>query len=663
MVSFPWIDKRRSQDPPDFFNRNTEKQRRLESYRKSWEAYLAELPDPIKIDGPSNDNVKVNPLRAIVEVGVFFMFGDEVRFELSPNRSTEKTPNSKKAKVKGGMPEPEEGLPFQRPSDDDFEPEEDDEEGFKKGSDKKDSEREPQDEEGGEEKPKAQDEKSGKKPFGADKGKGAQDPSKPKFDDFDPEVGVEDPVILEDPPWVKDLNKIWRANRKKALLNEMGLSGGIHGDVFVKFIPNGAGVKRDMPRLVLLDPANVDVITDPDDVQTVKKWIITYTTEDENGRPTTREQEITPVEDEEDEWGNAVVTSWEIKDYECRWNYDAQMGWRPELPSAREQIGSTKKWDYPWPPIEHCNNMNLPHMFWGMPDFDESAIELVQGIQRAMSSLNKIVRLHGSPRLFAKGVMPELVGQIDASPDGVITLPAGAGVDSDLKVLEALSNMSSQVEFVCEMRKQLLEALRIPPIALGDINTMSTSMSGITMAVLYAPIIQKTELKRIEYGDMLDRINKKLLVLMGYDDALEYDDLLVVWPEAMPGSSYVERQTLLEDQALGASAYTSMLRLGYDPDREAARKAQEKKIEMSMQHEFQMEQLKAQAELMPKDQFGPDGDPRGGNNNPAGKGNRFGSMGAAGNSTPKNKENPTTSRSRGGTGASKTNNPGKRRPN
>src|SRR5690606_11344589 len=99
---------------------------------------------------------------------------------------------------------------------------------------------------------------------------------------------------------------------------------------------------------------------------------------------------------------------------------------------------------------------------------------------------------------------------IDASPDGVITLPAGAGVDSDLRILEGLANMDSQISFVESMRKQLLEALRIPPIALGDINTMSTSMSGITMAVLYAPIIQKTDLKRIEYGDMLDRINKKL---------------------------------------------------------------------------------------------------------------------------------------------------------
>ncbi len=629
MVSFPWIDKTRSLDPPDFFNRNTEKQRRLEGYKKAWEAYLAELPDPIKVDGPSNDNVKVNPLRAIVEVGIYFLFGDEVRFELSPNRSTEKTPQDKKAKIKGGYPTPEEGKPFERPDPAELE---------------------------------AEDDQEAEKPKG-DKPEKPKDPSKPDFKNADPAgelPALDEPAILEDPPWVADLDKVWRANRKRAFCNEMGLSGGIHGDVFVKIMPKGAGVKGDLPRLVLLDPSNVDVVTDPDDCHTVVKYIISYTTEDESGKPVTREQEITPVKDAEDEYGYEAVTAWEIKDYECAWGYDAQMGWQPNLQNAREQVGATKTWDYPWPPIEHSNNMNLPHMFWGMPDFDESAIELVQGIQRAMSSLNKIVRLHGSPRLFAKGVMPELVGQIDASPDGVITLPAGAGVDSDLRVLEALSNMASQIEFVQSMRTQLLEALRIPPIALGDINTMSTSMSGITMAVLYAPIIQKTELKRIEYGDMFDRLNKKLLVLMGYEDALDYDDLIVVWPEAMPGSNYVERQTLLEDQALGVSSYTSMQRLGYDPDREAARKMQEKKIEMDMQHQYDMENLKAQAELMPKPLPG-EGDPRGGNNNPAGVGNRQGSLGATGNSTPKNKENPTTSKSRGGTGAAQK--PGHRRPN
>jgi hypothetical protein len=589
MVSFPFIDKLRQQDPPDFFNRNSEKQRRLEGYKKAWEAYLAELPDPVKTEGNVNDNVKSNPLRAIVEVGVYFLFGDEVRFELSPQQSTKK-PGS--AKPKAPKAAPANSTPA-KPGDS-----------------------------GG-----TADHKIG-------------DPVKA--------VMAEDPAILEDPPYVADLNKIWKANRKKAFLNEMGLSGGIHGDVFVKFIPNGTGPKRDLPRLVLLDPANVDVFTNPDDCSDVIKWVITYNTEDDQGRPITREQEITPVKDAPDEYGTEHVSSWEIRDYETNWGYDNQMGWLPTQ-NKREQVGPTKEWPYSWPPIEHCNNLNLPHMFWGMADFDESAIELVQGIQRAMSSLNKIVRLHASPRLFAKGVMPELAGQIDASPDGVITLPAGAGVDSDLRILEGLTNMDSQIAFVEEMRKQLLEALRIPPIALGDINTMSTSMSGITMAVLYAPIIQKTDLKRIEYGDMLDRINKKLLILHGYEDALDYDDLVVVWPEAMPGSNYVERQTLLEDQSLGVSKHTSMLRLGYDPEREAARALAEQRADMELKNEFQIQQMEKQAELMPKP--APGQDPRGGNNNPAGVGNRGGSLGASGNSTPKNKENPSTSKSRGGTGS------------
>lgn len=614
MVSFPLIDRQRKQDPPDFFNRNTEKQRRLEGYKKAWEAYLAELPDPVKIENGINDNVKSNPLRAIVEVGVYFLFGDEVRFELSPQQATDK---KKSGSAKPAKPK---AAPFGSEPKDEAKPTED-----------RSTETKPT-----EDKPK---EKVGE---GADAHQ-IEDPVHAVLND--------DPAILEDPEYVADLDKIWKANRKKAFLNEMGLSGGIHGDVFVKFVPNAAGPKRDMPRLVLLDPANVDVFTHPDDCTEVIKWVITYNTEDDQGRPVTREQEITPVKGEPDEWGTEHVESWEIKDYETNWGYDNQMGWIPSA-NERQQIGTTKKWDYAWAPIEHCNNLNLPHMFWGMGDFDESAIELVQGIQRAMSSLNKIVRLHASPRLFAKGVMPELAGQIDASPDGVITLPAGAGVDSDLRILEGLSNMDSQIAFVESMRKQLLEALRIPPIALGDINTMSTSMSGITMAVLYAPIIQKTDLKRIEYGDMLDRINKKLLILHGYDDAMEYDDLVVVWPEAMPGSSYVERQTLLEDQTLGVSSYTSMKRLGYDPDREAARKMTEMRAEQELKSEFQMRQMEKQAELMPPPPPGMGGDPRGGNNNPAGVGNRGGSLGAAGNSTPKNKENPSTPKSRGGTGGS-----------
>ncbi|MCA1840009.1 MAG: hypothetical protein LC723_06730 [Actinobacteria bacterium] len=629
MVSFPWTVKKTSQNPPDFFNRSTEKQQRLDGYRKIWEAYLSELPDPISIDSAANDNVKVNPIRTIFEVGVYFLFGDEVRFEIAPSRTTQLGLKGGKASGK-----PNFGSNQQVKNIEPVKPGQEDQQKAQKGN-----------QDSPPPKTTGQDSNS--------QDSNSQDSKKPNADgpkgpnDFLKAAGMPDPaladnMIPEDPKQLVDLQRCWKANRKQALLHEIGLSGAIHGDVFIKFVPNGAGIKYDMPRIVVMDPANVDVVTHPDDYKRVMKWIISYNTEDDEGHILTREQEITPVEGPEDEYGTCRVEKWEIQDYETQWSYDQMGGWFVG-PSPRTPLGPKKTWNYPWPPIEHCNNLEVPHMFWGLPDVDESAVELVQGIQRAMSSLNKIVRLHGSPRLFAKGVMPELVGMIDASPDGVITLPAGAGVDSDLKVLESLANMSSQIEFVDQMRKMLLEGLQIPPIALGDINTMSTAMSGINLSILYAPLLQKTTMKRLGYGDMLDRINHKLLILMGYEDTEDLDDIVVVWPESMPGSHYLERQTLLEDVQLGVSQYTALQRLGYDPEREQAKKTQENSQQMAMQFGFDQQRMELDAKLNP-------GQPPGGNNNPAGVGNRGGSMGAAGNSTPKNKQNPSTSKSRGGPG-------------
>jgi hypothetical protein len=662
MVSFSWSSKQTSNNPPDFFNRSTEKQRRLAGYKNVWEAYLSELPDPIKKEGPANDNVKVNPIRSIVDVGVYFLFGDEVRFEVSPNRSTElglqkvahdsvTGPGKPKLNVFGKPVHPDNEDRYQQYHDD--QKAQGDAE-FKK---RKDQEAQDSQDQGQDPKKAAPPAKSDSQ----DPKQQGQDPKQPqgKFDPKDPQAqkggfGQQKPgftptpkapmdkMAPATPKYLTDLNKVWKANRKRAFLHEMGVSGALHGDVFVKFVPNGAGTNYDMPRLVLLDPANVDVITHPDDCDRVIKYIISYVTEDENGKVVGREQEITPVEESEDEYGTAPVKKWEIRNFENAWNHDVQSGWHPGQ-SQREQMGPTKTWDYPWPPIEHCQNMKLPHMFWGMPDIDESAVELVQSIQRAMSSLNKVVRLHGSPRLFAKGVMPELVGQIDASPDGVITLPAGAGIDSDLKILEGLQNMTSQIEFVENMRKQLLEGLGVPAIALGDINTMSTSMSGVNMSILYAPILQKTQLKRINYGDLLSRINEKILILMGHEDTEEFEDLEIVWPESMPGSQYLERQTLLEDMQLGLSKHTSLLRLGYDPEKEFELAGNEMQSQLDMQNSY----LPDPSELLDAAKKPPVGG-EAKNNNPAGAGNRGGSMGAAGNSTPKNKANPSTSKSRGG---------------
>lgn len=558
---------------PKYFDHDYERQKRLERYKRTWEAYLAELPDPIVIDTVSNDNVKVNPARAIINTGVFFLFGSELKFQVSPDAEMRYgRAGAKKPTVEGNGEEPRDDNPM------------------------------------------------GEKPSTEFSAKGTSFSGSKK-----PEAG-KDPIAAANPKWLTDLNKVWKENRKKSFLFNMGLSGSIHGDVFVKIIPNAAGLKNQYPRLLLLDPANVDVEWDPNDCNRVLKYAIEYVVESENEQTGLKEcklqiQEITANVDSYEP--DAKILNWTMQNYEHPMGYVQNVGFTP-LEGSKTPVGPEEIWPYPWAPIEHCQNVELPHMFWGLPDLDDSSVEVIESIQRSMSSLNKIVRIHASPRMFAKNVMPDQIDEIDVSADNIITLP---NMEAELAVLDTLGNLSPSIEYAKTQRAMLLEMIQTPPIALGEFESASTAISGVTLSILYAPILQKTELKRISYGDMLERLNHKILELMGHDEE-ETESLVLVWPEAMPGSAYLERQTLEQDQMMGASKHTVLSRLGYDPEEEYANSMREQEELMQMQQKY-----------APEPSFG--GGSPGGNNNPAGKGNKSGSMGgtkAAG--TPKS---PTSS--------------------
>lgn len=66
-----------------------EEQERLKRYKRAWEAYHGRLPDPLKVrGGKPNDNLKVNYARLVIDLGVTFLFGRDVRFELAEGQAT-----------------------------------------------------------------------------------------------------------------------------------------------------------------------------------------------------------------------------------------------------------------------------------------------------------------------------------------------------------------------------------------------------------------------------------------------------------------------------------------------------------------------------------------------------------------------------------------------
>ncbi|NLD44164.1 MAG: phage portal protein, partial [Chloroflexi bacterium] len=62
---------------------------RLQRYREAWEAYHGTFPEPLKVrPGQPNDNVIANYARVVVDKGVSFLFGEELRFELDETAYT-----------------------------------------------------------------------------------------------------------------------------------------------------------------------------------------------------------------------------------------------------------------------------------------------------------------------------------------------------------------------------------------------------------------------------------------------------------------------------------------------------------------------------------------------------------------------------------------------
>ena len=86
--------------------------------------------------------------------------------------------------------------------------------------------------------------------------------------------------------------------------------------------------------------------------------------------------------------------------------------------------------------------------------------------------------------------------------------------------------------------------------------------------MLYQPLVEITDAKREEYGEMFLELNRRLLVLAN----MAPSPGTLIWPDVIPKDAKAERETAVIDEQLGVSQDTILQQLGYDPDAEAAKR-------------------------------------------------------------------------------------------
>jgi hypothetical protein len=336
---------------------------------------------------------------------------------------------------------------------------------------------------------------------------------------------------IEDTQAEKWLDSVWKTNRKMSLLQSVALIGGVTGHVFIKIVP-----QEHYPRLIALDSETVTVSLAPDDYQSILSYQISYTSTDPKTKKPVGVRQIIERDGQ-------------------RWRIVDQVGNLERLiwDTVNEMI-----WPYEFSPIVDCQNLPAPGEFWGCSDLEDDILEIIRAINFIASNTARIIRFHAHPKTWGRGFAAR---DLRIGVDETIILPSE---NAELRNLEMQSDLASSLGYLDRLRQALHEISRVPEVATGNLERAG-SLSGVALGILYQPLLEKTNTKRLLYGDMLIELNRRLLAIGGFG---EENYTVIHWPKLLPIDIMQERQAALIDQQLGVSADTLLQRLGYDPDLE-----------------------------------------------------------------------------------------------
>ena len=359
------------------------------------------------------------------------------------------------------------------------------------------------------------------------------------------------------------LDKFWIANDKDEFIHKVAINGAVCGQSYIKI-----HLANPYPKLYEINPAQMTVVTAADDPQYVLQYVIRWSGINNKGKPLDFRQVISrqpggdPTDDSQ---GQPVPQNWKIIDQraitQTRWMHDDQVRWQ----TIGEEV-----WNYEFPPIVACQNLSKPSSYVGKPDLSQDVIHLIEAINRTLSNINKILRIHAHPKTWSRGLSEGQVKQLRINADEMINLP---GDTATLQNLEMQSDLASSISYYYSLRQALYELSRVPEIASGKIADLQY-MSAMAMQILYGPLIEKTNAKRITYGGLIAELHRRLLIIAG----MPIDqDTHIVWPEVYPRDAQIESMTAINLQLVGVSQDTLLEGMGFNPKKERERRALDQK--------------------------------------------------------------------------------------
>ncbi len=337
------------------------------------------------------------------------------------------------------------------------------------------------------------------------------------------------------------LSSVWSEEQRAEDFVDMATEGAHSGDVFLKISiqPDGS------PRVTVGDPNLLSAECDPHDVSRVVVYRCQYKIPGPAGKPVLYKEETTPAADGK---------TWLIREY-----HSNDEG-RTFIP-----VNEGVTWNYPFAPIFHSKNLPKSKSFNGRPDLRPDVLRLISAIARLDSMCSKTVRVHSSPKPYARGLKKQ---DLEWGTDGMLFLGTGTqGIEAQVGLLEMKGDLVGALALRKVLREGLAEVSKTPEIATGKVESLG-QISGVALRILYSPLIDETKIKRRLIGRLIKDVCVALLVIGGKGKLT----VVLVWADPLPVDEKGQIEAAEGKKRLGISEQTIHSELGYDAKVERAQR-------------------------------------------------------------------------------------------
>jgi hypothetical protein len=350
----------------------------------------------------------------------------------------------------------------------------------------------------------------------------------------------------DDSPEAEYIDSIWKANKKNILLNRWGQDGEIYGTGYIKIIPDALEYSDAIyPRLQVINPALMEIFCDPMDMDRVLGYIFEVKIDDSSAfREVTRrtkEGELLP-DPSGDESAEPIESDWVVEQFESKGR------------SAKWELIKSTPWPYPFPPIVHHHNLPSIHGVYGTSGI-AGLLDTQDKYNQVVSNELKIIRYHAHPKTWGRGLPANAaMEKISWGGDEMIKISDPQGAIANL---EMNSDLGSTRNLAQTLRQTIFDLARVVDIA--SIVDKAGQLTNFGLRVLYSDALSKNSVRRALYGDALQEINRRMLILNDMDGNNE-----IVWGADLPSDEADDAKLIREDLAAGlVSKETASQMRGY----------------------------------------------------------------------------------------------------